>query len=90
MGAYSLDLRTRVVRAWDSGMPAAAVAARFDVSLAWVYRVLQRRRDTGLIAPRKQTKFRGRALSGHEEIGLVALPRDPPAWGPAPVRPPVR
>ena len=47
MAAYSLDLRTRVVRACDSGMPAAAVAARFDVSLAWVYRLVQRRRETG-------------------------------------------
>ena len=42
----------RVVRACDSGMPAAAVAARFDVSLAWVYRLVQRRRETGSIAPR--------------------------------------
>ncbi len=73
MAAYSLDLRTRVVRAWDSGLAPAAVAARFDVSLAWVYRLVQRRRETGSIEPRKQTKFRGRALSRDEERRLVAL-----------------
>ena len=73
MAAYSLDLRQRVVRAYEHGMPVAAVAARFDVSLAWVYRLLQRRRETGSIAPRKQTKFRGRALSSDEEVRLVAL-----------------
>ena len=73
MAAYSLDLRKRVVRARESGMSAAAVAARFEVSLAWVYRLLQRRRDTGSIAPRRQTKFRGRALSDDEEVRLVAL-----------------
>lgn len=73
MAAYSLDLRTRVVRACDSGMPPAAVAARFEVSVAWVYRVLQRRRETGSIAPRKQTTFRGRALSSDEEVRLVGL-----------------
>src|SRR5688500_4375581 len=73
MAAYSLDLRTRAVRACDSEMPAATMAARFDVSVAWVYRVLQRRRDTGSIAPRKQTTFRGRALSSDEEVRLVAL-----------------
>ena len=73
MAAYSLDLRTRVVRACDSGMPVAAVAARFEVSLAWVYRVLQRRRETGSIEPRKQTKFRSRALSHDEEARLVFL-----------------
>ena len=73
MAAYSLDLRERVVRACDSGTAVAAVAARFDVSLAWVYRVIQRRRETGSIEPRKQTKFRSRALSSTEEVRLVAL-----------------
>jgi transposase len=73
MAAYSLDLRKRVVRACDNGLAAATVAARFEVSPAWVYRLLQRRRETGSIAPRKQTKFRGRALSGDEEGRLAAL-----------------
>jgi transposase len=73
MAAYSLDLRKRVVRACDSGMAPAAVAARFEVSVAWVDRLLQRRRETGSIAPRKQTKFRGRALSNDDEVRLVAL-----------------
>ena len=73
MAAYTLDLRKRVDHACDSGMSAAAVAARFDVSVAWVSRLVQRRRETGTIAPRKQTKFRGRALSSDEEVRLVAL-----------------
>jgi len=73
MAAYSLDLRQRVVRACDRGMSAPSVAARFDVSVAWVYRLLQRRRETGSIAPRPQTKFRGRALSSDEEVRLVFL-----------------
>ena len=73
MAAYSLDLRKRVVRAFDSGKSAAAVAEQFDVSLAWVYRLVQRRRATGSIEPRKQTKFRDRALSSDQEVRLVAL-----------------
>jgi len=73
MAAYSLDLRKRVLRAWDRGMKADAVAATFDVSVAWVYRLVQRRRETGSMAPRAQTKFRGRALSSDEEARLVAL-----------------
>ena len=73
MAAYSMDLRKRVARACDSGLSPAAVAARFDVSLAWVYRLMQRRRETGSIAPRQQTKFRGRALSSDQEVRLVAL-----------------
>jgi transposase len=54
-------------------MRAAAVAAQFEVSLSWVYRLVQRRRDTGSIAPRKQTKFRRRSLSSDQEVRLVAL-----------------
>ena len=73
MAAYSMDLRQRVVRACESGLSAAVVADRFDVSLAWVYRLMQRRRTTGSMAPRKQTKFRRRALSSDEEQRLVAL-----------------
>ena len=73
MAAYSLDLRKRVIRACDSGLPVAAVAARFEVSVAWVYRLLQRRRATGSITPHKQTKFRSRALSHDEERRLAFL-----------------
>jgi transposase len=73
MAAYSLDLRKRVLGAWDRGLKADAVATTFEVSPAWVYRLVQRRRETGVIAPRKQTKFRRRALSAQQEERLVAL-----------------
>ena len=73
MAPYSLDLRKRVLRAWDGGMAAEVVAATYDVSRAWVHRLVQRRRETGSIEPRKQTKFRGRALSTAQEERLVNL-----------------
>src|SRR5262245_9215242 len=66
MAPYSLDLRKRVLRAWDSGMDAESVAAKYEVSRAWVHRLVQRRRETGSILPRKQRKFRARVLAGHE------------------------
>jgi transposase len=72
MVPYSMDLRERVVRAWDASGDADEVAARFTVSRAWVHRVVQRRRETGSIAPRKQTKFRSRVLAGQEDR-LAAL-----------------
>jgi transposase len=72
MAPYSMDLRKRVVRAWDAGMDAESVAAKYEVSRAWVHRLVQRRRETGSIAPRKQTKFRGRVLAG-QEARLTAL-----------------
>jgi len=73
MAAYSQDLRTRVLRAWDNGMGAEQVAAQYEVSRAWVHRLVQRRRETGSIAPRKQTTFRRRVLTPAQEDRLVAL-----------------
>ena len=58
MAPYSMDLRARVVRAWDESGDADEVATTFAVSRAWVHRLVQRRRETGSIAPRTQTKFR--------------------------------
>jgi transposase len=73
MAPYSLDLRKRVLRAWDSGLDVYSVAAKYEVSRAWVHRLVQRRRETGSIEPRKQTKFRRRALSPRQDARLVAL-----------------
>ncbi len=73
MAPYSMDLRQRVARAWDAGLDAEGVAAKYDVSRAWVHRLIQRRRETGSLAPRKQTKFRRRALAEAEEQRLAAL-----------------
>ena len=58
MVPYSMDLRIRVLRDWDAGMKAEDVAAKYSVSRAWVHRLQQRRRETGSIAPRKQTRWR--------------------------------
>ena len=66
MAPYSMDLRKRVLKAWDSGMDADSAAAKYEVSRAWVHRLVQRRRETGSIAPRQQTKFRQRALASQE------------------------
>ncbi len=72
MAPYSMDLRTRVLRDSDAGMPSKDLAAKYAVSRAWVDRVKQRRRERGEVEPRKQTKFRSRVLAGHEEY-IVAL-----------------
>ncbi len=72
--AYSMDLRERVIRAWDESGDAEEVADTFGVSRAWVHRLAQRRRETGSIAPKPQTKFRSRVLAGQEER-LAALIR---------------
>jgi transposase len=73
MAPYSIDLRKRVARAWDAGLDADAVAAKYEVSRAWVHRLIQRRRETGSLAPRKQTTFRRRVLTAAEETRLAML-----------------
>ena len=49
---YSQDLRSRVLAAYDRGMPTRQVAEVFEVSPAWARRLKQRRRETGETAPR--------------------------------------
>lgn len=51
MDAYSEDLRQRVVRACDEGvLTRQEIADQFQVSTAWIRRLLQRRRETGSIS----------------------------------------
>ena len=78
MKAYSMDLRERVARAWDAGLDAETIADTYEVSRAWVHRLIQRRRETGSLAPRQQQKFRRRVLAGQEEKlkALVAAQPD--------------
>ena len=73
MAAYSMDLRERVLTDCDAGMGAEEVAAKYRVSRAWVHRLLQRRRETGEIGPRQQTKFRARRLGAEQEDRLRNL-----------------
>jgi transposase len=71
--AYSMDLRTRVLRDADAGLSSKDLAARYHVSRAWVDALKQRRRETGAFAPRPQTKFRRRALAAADADRLAAL-----------------
>jgi len=71
--AYSMDLRTRVLQDADTGLTSKELAERYHVSRAWVDALKQRRRETGAFAPRKQTKFRGRALAASDVERLAAL-----------------
>jgi transposase len=54
MKPYSMDLRERILADCDAGMGTEEVAAKFSVSPSWVRRLLQRRRETGEVAPREQ------------------------------------
>jgi transposase len=53
MKTYSMDLRERVLRAYDQQTGTQTqVAARFGVSVPWIKKLLRRRRETGSAAPK--------------------------------------
>ena len=64
-----------VLRDWDASMEANALAARYSVSRAWVHQLQQRRRETGSIAPRRQTRWRTPGLTLH--LAKLEDHRDP-------------
>ena len=49
--AYSVDLRDRVLLAYDSGLKTKQIAGVFRVSPAWARRIKQTRRETGRVRP---------------------------------------
>lgn len=51
MKPHSAEFRGEVLAACDANVGTRAVAARFRVSESWVRRIVQRRRETGQIAP---------------------------------------
>ena len=71
MAAYSLDLRKRVLRAWVVGWTGDVAAKRGQPRMG--ARLVQRRRETGSIEPRKQTKISAPPLSPSQEERLAAL-----------------
>jgi transposase len=77
--AYSMDLRKRVIDDADAGLSSKELAGRYHVSRAWVDALKQRRRETGSIAPRKQTKFRRRVLEGQEDRLKMLVTAQPDA-----------
>jgi len=79
MRSYSMDLRERVVAACDSGETTREqVAKRFCVSVAWVYRLLARRRDTGSIAPKPHGGGKKPAFQGESAERLRKAVEDCP------------
>ena len=68
---YSLDLRHRVVEACDAGeWTRAEIAEHFGVSVAWVYRLLQRRETDGTYASRGHRGGRPPAFS-QQQLNLL-------------------
>jgi transposase len=86
MQAYSLDLRQRVVSAYEQGDDSiASVAERFSVSVGFVKKMLSLKRTSGELAPRphgggrraslsvRQRQLISRKVRAHNDISLAEL-----------------
>lgn len=78
-GAYSLDLRSRVVAAVDAGSTCRAVAETFGVSVASVVKWSQRHRATGSAAARPMGGRRHDVLGAERGWLLARIAAKPDA-----------
>jgi len=76
---YSADLRERVLAAVDGGLPTAAVAERFGVSLSFIYKALKRRRLTGETTARAQRNRQTLKLAAQHAAIQAEVERRPDA-----------
>jgi transposase len=77
MKAYSLDLRRRVVAAFEAGAPWPEIVRPFGVSRATLNRYRKRLRDAGSLAPGR-SPGRPRGIAPPDEPALEARLRAAP------------
>src|SRR5918997_1396447 len=68
--SYSLDLRRRVARFVEGGHSCHEAARHFDVSVAFVVRLMAAYRATGSLAPKPEGGWRYSKLDPHREFLL--------------------
>lgn len=73
----SLDLRQRVVDAFEAGEPCRAVARRFGVATSSVVKWRQRYRRTGSLAPAPMGGHRRPVLDAHRDFLLARIAEEP-------------
>jgi len=67
MRAYSVDLRQRVMKAYDEGQwTVGQIAARFKVGEWWVHKLKRQRQREGSLAPRKGPVGQPRSLQNEQ------------------------
>jgi len=74
---YSVDLRERVVRAVENGASRRATAAKFEVSISFVVKLLQRWRRCGTVQPDRIGGAKRSALAAHAERVRALVAAEP-------------
>ena len=71
---YSLDLRQKIVNAYDQGdLSQRSLAKQFGVAKSFVQKLLKQRRETGSIAPRVREEQTPPKLNDDHRIILAEL-----------------
>lgn len=79
MATISMDLRGRILKAYDRGdVTRDQVARRFDVSLGMVKKLIQQRRRTGDIAPQHHRSGRKPKIEASHRRAMKALVAENP------------
>jgi len=76
--AYAMEFREAVARTYDECGSSIEVAEQFNCSESWVRRLIQRRRETGSLAPRPMRLPDNRKLSQDDLERLKTLIRQRP------------
>jgi transposase len=74
---YSVDLRERVVRAVEAGLSRRAAARRFEVSVSFVIKLVQRWQQRGTVEPERYGGWKRSTLAAHAERVHALLRREP-------------
>ncbi|YAF97939.1 MAG: transposase [Nodularia sp. CChRGM 3473] len=80
MRAYSIDLREKIVKAYEQGDTSIRkVAARFGVAKSFVQKLLSMNKTQGHVQPRKQGGAMKAELDGQEELLSAMVAQYPDA-----------
>jgi transposase len=74
---YSVDLRERVVRGVEAGLSRRAAARKFEVSVSFVIKLVQRWRRAGTVAPERYGGWKRPILAAHAERVHALLHGEP-------------
>jgi transposase len=75
--ALSLDLRERLMAAFEAGASRRATARRFDVSVSSVIKLVQHKKQTGRLEPKTPSRRKPYALAAHEAVVRAILAVQP-------------
>ena len=65
---YSLDLRERILKSYEEGVPIEDLVEQFSVSRSTVYSFIKQHRETGNIVPKKRQSGINLKLTPHEQL----------------------